>query len=172
MSDSDHSAHSIRPMRTEDGANVWRLIQRAGTLDLNSAYLYLLLGRFYGDTCLVATGEDDEQLAGFVTAFIPPGREDTVFLWQIGVDPDFQGQGVAGRMLRALLNLPACRQAHYLETTVTPDNDNSRGLFHAYARRAGTELREHDFFPAELFPEPDHEAEKLLRIGPIDKRPE
>lgn len=158
-------------MHTEDGTPVWRLIQRAGTLDLNSSYMYLLLGRFFGDTCLVAEAENGE-LAGFVTAFVPPQQPDTVFLWQIGVDPDYQGQGLAGRMLRALLNLPACRAARYLETTVTPSNENSRGLFHAYARRAQTELTEHEFFPGELFPEKGHEPEKLLRIGPITTRPE
>ena len=171
MTGKDKPACSIRPMRTEDGSNVWQLIQKAGTLDLNSAYLYLLLGRYFGDTCLVAEAGNGE-LAGFVTAFLPPGSDDTVFLWQIGVDPDYQGQGLAGRLLRALLNLPACRHARYLDTTVTPSNDNSRGLFQAYARRAGTELNEHEFFPGELFPETGHEPEKLLRIGPIDQRPQ
>lgn len=159
------AAYELRAMCAEDGAAVWRLIQRAGTLDLNSAYAYMMMGRFFSDTCLVAEGRDG--LAGFTTAFLQPSRDDAVFLWQIGVDPDWQGHGVAGGLVRGLMALPACRRARFLETTVTPSNDSSRALFRSYARKAGAEIHEHEGFSAELFPEGGHEPEMLLRIGPI-----
>lgn len=161
----DAAAYRLRAMQAEDGAAVWQLIRRAGTLDLNSAYAYMLMGRFFTDTCLVAEGRGG--LAGFTTAFLPPNRDAVVFLWQIGVDPDWQGHGVAGALVRGLMALPACRGARYLETTVTPSNDGSRALFQSYARKAGAQLDETDFFPEELFPEEGHEPEMLLRIGPI-----
>ncbi|HYW02852.1 MAG TPA: diaminobutyrate acetyltransferase [Gammaproteobacteria bacterium] len=152
-------------MHAEDGAGVWQLIQRAGTLDLNSAYLYLLLGKFFGRTCLVA--EAGDALVGFTTAFVPPGRQDTVFLWQIGVDPEWQGQGIAGALVRGLMELDACRAARFLETTVTPSNKSSRALFASYARKQGTSIEELPCFPSQLFPDRGHEAEMLLRIGPL-----
>lgn len=154
----------LRNMRTSDGGRVWELVKRAGTLDLNSPYHYLLQGKLYADTCLVA--EAGDQLVGFTTALLPPKQSDAVFLWQVGVDPDWQGHGIAGRLVRKLVALPACRGRQYLETTVTPSNKASRALFHGFARRIGVEVEESVYFPEQAFPAP-HEPEMLLRIGPL-----
>src|SRR5699024_2622490 len=74
----------FRTPTVADGAGIWRIVQESGVLDLNSAYMYLLLSKDFADTCIVA--ERDNQLVGFATGYRPPKRPDSIFLWQIGID--------------------------------------------------------------------------------------
>jgi L-2,4-diaminobutyric acid acetyltransferase len=156
---------AIRAPRTEDGAGIWKLVRDSGVLDLNSAYLYLLLCKDFADTCRVA--ETEGRLVGFVTAYRPPGRPEVLFVWQIGVAVSQRGQGLGGRLLRALAGADACRGVSALETTISPSNAPSRGLFESLARRLDARISEEPCFEEEIFPEEGHEAEPLLRIGPF-----
>jgi L-2,4-diaminobutyric acid acetyltransferase len=154
-----------------DGLRIWHLIGEAGTLDRNSTYAYLAICRDFADTCLVASPADaTTPLLGFVTGYLPPAHPDTLFIWQIGVAPHARGLGLAGRLLRRLLRAPACDNVRFLITNVTPSNAASRALFGGLARRLGATLGEEEGFPGSLFPEANHEPERLLRIGPFDHR--
>lgn len=157
----------FRNPTVSDGAAVWQLIQDAGTLELNTVYAYLLLCSDFADTGIVA--ERNGALLGFVGGYLIPSRPDTVFVWQVGVSANARGEGVASRLLDHLVLTDGCRDVHYLETTVTPSNKPSRALFGSLARRAGAPLEESEGFPETLFPEGEHEAERRLRIGPIDR---
>lgn len=157
----------FRNPTVSDGSAVWNLIKDAGTLELNTAYAYLLLCSDFADTSIVA--ERDGALLGFVGGYLIPTRPDTVFVWQVGVSADARGEGVASRLLDHLVLSDGCRDVHYLETTVTPSNKPSRALFGSLARRGGAPLEESEGFPESVFPEGEHEAERRLRIGPIDK---
>ncbi len=150
-----------------DGSAVWNLIKDAGTLELNTAYAYLLLCSDFADTSIVA--ERNGGLLGFVGGYLIPSRPDTVFVWQVGVSADARGEGVASRLLDHLVLSDGCRDVRYLETTVTPSNKPSRALFGSLARRGESSLEESEGFPESVFPEGGHEAERRLRIGPIDK---
>ncbi len=155
----------FRHPEVPDGLAIWQLIGEAGTLDQNSTYAYLTLCRDFADTCLVACRDD--RLQGFVTGYIPPRHPDTIFVWQIGVAPDARGEGLAGKLLQQLLQSKACAGVRYMITNVTPSNAPSRALFQGLARRLDAPLEEDEGFPATLFPEPGHEPECLLRIGPF-----
>jgi L-2,4-diaminobutyric acid acetyltransferase len=166
-----------------DAAAIHRLVRTDGGLDLNSLYCYLLIGRDFSRTSLVAIrrGTTGESLAGFVSAYRPPERPGTLFIWQIGVARDARRQGLARRMLHRLLALPACRGIRLLEATVTPSNEASRGLFTRLAADLGAACRVEPGFAAELFAgggpsigaagagdahEP-HEREDCFVIGPL-----
>lgn len=159
------AALTFRSARPEDGKVMWSLVKAMGGLELNTAYFYILYCLDYADTCLVA--EQAGQLAGFVLGHRPPGRDETVFVWQVGVSPDFRKQGLAGRMIEALLHQQP-RAVRWLEATVTPDNTASRRLFSGLARRleADCDIAEH--LKAAWFPGDDHAPEDLFRIGPFD----
>jgi len=168
----DHKANNDPPIRfrnptVHDGSAVWQLIRDAGTLELNTAYAYLLLCSDFADTSIVA--ERNGTLLGFVGGYLIPSRPHTVFVWQVGVSADARGEGVASRLLDHLVLADGCRDVDFLETTVTPSNKPSRALFGSLARRAGAPLEESEGFPATVFPEGDHEAERRLHIGPMDK---
>lgn len=154
---------SFRRARPEDGADMWRLISEMGGLERNSAYFYVLFCTDFADSCVVA--EVDGALAGFVVGYRPPARPDSIFVWQVGVAPWMRRQGLAGRLLEALLDQQQ-PPARWLEATVTPDNQASRSLFRALARNHRTDCQERVFMDASLFPV-SHEAEDLFRIGPL-----
>ena len=157
-----------------DAAAIHRLVHRCRPLDPNSPYAYMLLALHFRGTCVVA--EQGQRVVGFLSAYVPPQQQDTIFVWQVAIDPEARGQGLAGRLLDELLARDVCAGVSFLETTVTPSNQPSRRLFGALARRLAAPLDTSVLFPAELFdgaepaggePSPAHEAEELLRIGPF-----
>jgi L-2,4-diaminobutyric acid acetyltransferase len=156
----------LRPPTAHDGARVWQLLGRTGGLERNTAYAYLLLCSHFADTSLVAEAGAGADLAGFVLAYRPPARPGEVFVWQIGVAPEARGAGLGGHLLEGLIALPGCAGVTHLTATVGPSNRASRALFAGFARRRGVPCEVGPGFTADLFPEP-HEAEELLRIGPL-----
>lgn len=132
-------------------------------------YAYLLVAEHFAPTSVVA--ELDGECVGFIAAYCPPHKDETVFVWQVGVAEAGRGRGIATRMLVDILERPACSHVRYLETTVGPSNDASAALFRGLARRLHTQVSETELFDRELFPEPEaHEPEILFRIGPFHVR--
>lgn len=171
MNDTDRSTPTIshscsfRPVRPTDGAALWQLVDATGTLELNSAYFYLLFAADFGDTCLVA--ERDSTLVGMVVGYQPPRQPDTAFVWQIGVLPALRGQGLGLRLLREWAALPAIRNRRWITATVADDNAASQALFRRFARDRNTNCDVSPLFTPASFPVP-HPAEPLYRIGPLD----
>lgn len=159
----------LRQPGLDDGAAMWRLVKETGVLDLNSAYAYLLVAEHFGPTSVVA--DIDGEIVGFVSAYCPPHKPETVFVWQVGVAEAGRGCGLATRMLFDVIERPACRErgVRYLDTTIGPSNEASMALFRGFARKLGVEVTETELFGREHFPDPEaHEPEILFRIGPFD----
>lgn len=165
MAPSTAVAVRFRAPSEADAAALWRIVRGSGVLDPNSPYCYMLLCRDFAATCAVAEAEGG--VVGFVTAYVPPGRPDTLFVWQIGVDRGRRGAGIGRDLLEQVLARPACRGVTHLETTIAPSNRASRALFEALARDRGAQVTEVRGFGPELFPDPGHEPERRYRIGPL-----
>ncbi len=153
-----------RPVLT-DAAGIHQLVIESGALDGNSCYLYLLLCRDFSATCRVA--ELDGHIVGFVSAYHPPGRPGTLFIWQIAVKQTHRGRGLALRLLLDLLAGVAEGSALVIETTITPSNLASQRLFASLARRLRCNLRMEQGFDANLFAPRTHASEKKFLIGPV-----
>lgn len=160
---------AIRPPSVEDGANIWRLVRDSGVLDTNSCYAYLLLGRDFADTCLVA--DSDAGLLGFVTGYIPPRKADTLFVWQIAVAATARRTGLASRLLQQLARRAADSGVGYIEATIAPSNAASHRLFARLAEWLGVPLEIEQGFTAEQFGGENHEDEQTIRIGPFTTTP-
>lgn len=160
----------LRPPTPADGAALHDLIRRSPPLDLNSCYAYLLHGLHFADTCVLA--ETGAGIAAWTSAYLPPGRPDTLFVWQVAVDAGHRGRGLARTLLLHLLQRPACAGVRWLETTVSPDNAPSRRLFQGLARELGCPCQVTDLFHAADFGAQHHEAEQLFRIGPFPRPPQ
>ena len=154
----------FQSVQSSDGATLWRLVQSIGTLELNSAYLYLLMATDFGQTCLLAKHQG--QPAGMVIGYRPPREPEAAFVWQVGLLPRFRGQGLGLRMLEAWRELPANLDARWVTATVDPHNRASQALFAALAQRLDVPLAQQPHFTTDQFPI-EHPAEPLLRIGPI-----
>lgn len=158
----------MRTPSVEDGAAIWELVRDSGSLDINSPYAYLLFADYFRESCVVAY--DGDRLAGAIVGLQPPGRPDTVFVWQIAVDPAFRGKQVGRRMLAWLVANAGGNGATYLEATVTPSNEPSQRMFRGFANNVGAPCEESVRYPASAFPNTGeaHEEEWLFRIGPVD----
>ncbi len=160
------SSYRFRQPTKEDGAAIWELIKSTQTLDLNSAYCYLMLCEHFPDTCVVA--EKNEQIVGFVSAFRAPQAPDVIFVWQVAVHETQRGKGLGKSLLHELLTRRSCEKIHYLEATVSPSNLPSQSLFKGLAQRMDCSCSVTECFTEDMFPEPGHEAELTFRIGPIN----
>ncbi len=155
----------FRAPNPDEGGTIWQLVRDTGTLDLNSSYLYLLLARDFADTCVVAVR--DGELLGFASGYRRPANPTVIFLWQIGIAPTAQGQGLGKRLLSSFLCQPGALDADWLETTIAPDNVASQALFTGMAEQMGVDWQKHSCFSANDFPEAGHADEILYRIGPL-----
>jgi L-2,4-diaminobutyric acid acetyltransferase len=162
----DSTSITMRAPSPADGHQMWQLAKDSGGLDLNSPYAYLLAGHHFASTSVVAEASDG-RLAGFVFAYSPQDRPDTVFVWQVATHPDFRGLGIGKRMLHQVIDQALPRGVTSMTATVTPSNDASRSLFNAVARDRGTGCDEYPCFGAELFPTDEHEPEHEIYVGPF-----
>lgn len=155
----------LRSTEAEDAAGIYDLIVRSAPLERNSRYAYMLLTHYFGRTCVAATLEG--RIVGACTAFVPPEREDTIFIWQIAVDESVRQLGLGLAMIRHLLKRKCCRDVKYVEATVTQSNAASRRLFESLAQGLNAAFEERVLFCSALFGPDRHEDETGFRIGPL-----
>lgn len=158
---------SLRKPESHDGNRVHKLILECPPLEGNSVYCNLLQCTHFADTCVVA--ERDGELVGFVAAYIPPRQPNVLFLWQVAVHESVRGEGLAPRMLADILKRDECENVQFMETTITPDNDDAWRMFRsfAYERRIPTE--EFILFDGRIHFAGEHKDEHLLRMGPFNR---
>ena len=147
----------------EDGNEMWGLAERAG-LDVNSSYSYLMMANFFNDRCFVM--KDGEKVIGFATGFIL--KDDIYFIWQICVDPEYQGEGLSYRLLEfAIDSLVKKQNVRFVQATVSPENSASMGLFKKTASKNKTFFATREGFSENDFPD-DKPEEKLIQVGPLN----
>lgn len=169
MAREEHAGQvRCRTPHIEDAGAIHTLIQRCPPLDVNSRYCYALICHEHADTSVVAVS--GPRVVGFISAYVRPSAKNTVFVWQVAVDPSARGQGLGGHMLDDIIERVRGGGVEFLETTVSPSNDASHGMFEALARRLDARVARAPLFPAALFGSDDHEAEDLLRIGPFNSQ--
>jgi diaminobutyrate acetyltransferase len=157
------SSLTIRKVAFKDIAEVYKLLTaNRPYVGLNSRYTYLLLARDFSDTCLVAL--NGERIIAFSSGYVPPGRPDTFFSWEVVVDKDYRGNGLQTMLLLHQLRLI---DAKYFEGTINPSNGASEKNFLEIARILNADASKSVLFGEEDFEYDGHEAEILYRIGPI-----
>ncbi len=151
-----------------DGVAIHNLIRCSPFLDDNSLYCYLMVCSHFSETSVVA--RIDGELAGVITAYIPPEQPDTLFVWQVAVAKTAQRRGLARAMLEHILQRNTLQHINWLETTVTLDNQASRGLFDSLAKRMQCDLHESIMFDRKEHFNNLHDSEYRLRIGPLGRK--
>ncbi len=167
MSDTQSKPEiSLHTPTAEDGAAVHHLIANCPPLDTNSMYCNLLQASHFAQTGVVAKIGD--EVSGFVSGYRIPGREHVLFVWQVAVGEKARGQGLATRMVKAILSRPGNENITHIETTITPDNKASWALFEGLSKKIDTELERDVMFDREKHFNNEHETELLARLGPFD----
>jgi L-2,4-diaminobutyric acid acetyltransferase len=150
----------------QDAWPLSRLIAECPPLDNNSVYCNLLQCSHFAQTCVAA--KQDNELLGFISAYLIPGKSNTLFVWQVAVDNKHRGKGLASKMLMHILTRKVCKSVEYLETSITKNNHASRALFEGFANKHGLTTHNTLMFDKEIHFSGSHESEYLLRIGPLN----
>lgn len=144
---------------------MFRIVEESNVLDVNSSYSYLMWGKYFNKTSLVA--EIDNELIGFVSGFLQPNTPNTLFVWQVAVDPKHRGKKLATTLIENLLEKQKANDVTYLEATVTPTNIPSSNLFKGIAKKFEVDCKISECFRKDQFPDSTHEDELTYRIGPL-----
>jgi|TARA_R110000751_G_scaffold73801_3_gene149428 L-2,4-diaminobutyric acid acetyltransferase len=157
---------TLRKPTGTDGFALNQLVARCQPLDTNSVYCNLLQCEDFADTAIAAETEDGD-LVGFISGYRPPARPDTLFVWQVAVDSRMRGQGLALKMLLALVERTRAAGVTRLETTISPGNDASEALFKKAFRLLGAEYTTEVLFSREKHFNGQHDDEVIYRAGPF-----
>ncbi len=157
---------TLRQPTDQDGYWLHQLVKRCQPLDTNSVYCNLLQCTDFANTAIAAQ-DASGKLVGFISGYRPPARPDTLFVWQVAVDSSMRGQGLAGRMLHALVRRLHPQGVSYIETTISPDNAASQALFLKVFAQLGIEHETSTLFSRQQHFNGEHEDEVLYRAGPI-----
>ncbi len=159
---------ALRRPRPADGPALHTLVADCPPLDGNSVYCNLLQCTHFAATSVVAL--DGTGLVGAVTGYLPPGRGDTLFIWQVAVGERARGKGLAGRMLDHIVRRDACAGVRWLETTITGRNAASWALFERFADSREATLERSVMFDRARHFGGAHPTEFLARIGPLPQQ--
>lgn len=162
----DHDLILRRPT-PEDGVAVNDLVEQCKPLDENSVYCNLLQCSHFSETCSIA--ELDGEPVGFVSGYIVPEEDNSLFVWQVAVSPKARGLKLAKRMIIDILRRPASRDVRNIKTTITPDNKASHGVFKSVARELGAEIERDVLFDAKEHFDGQQKTEVLWNIGPFKR---
>lgn len=163
---TDATAYTLRVPQATDGYALSQLVERCKPLDTNSVYCNLLQCSDFADTGIAAIAEDGD-LVGFISGYRPPARPETLFVWQVAVDSRMRGQGLALKMLLALVERLAPQGVTHMETTITPDNEASQALFKKAFRQLGADYSTAVKFARDTHFNGLHDDEVVYRAGPF-----
>src|SRR6056297_105531 len=150
-----------KPLR-EDGAAIWDLIASCHPLDENSMYCNLIQCDHFRDTCILA--EMDGVPVGWISAYVMPSDEETLFVWQVAVSEQARGQGLGSRMLKVLTEREECESVSRLQTTITLSNDASWALFGKFSKAIGGKLKSQPHYTREDHFDGRHATEHMVTI--------
>ncbi|MCD8512832.1 MAG: diaminobutyrate acetyltransferase [Nitrincola sp.] len=158
---------ALRKPLSTDGQPLNALVGRCPPLDANSTYCNLLQCTHFADTSIAAVNSQNE-LMGFISGYIPPSRPNTLFVWQVAVDEFCRGQGLAARMLSALIERCRGEQSiQFIETTITPGNQASEALFSRVYQELNAAVEKTVLFSRKQHFADQHDDEVLWRAGPL-----
>ncbi len=158
----------LRSPQPTDGQALHQLVQGDSGLDQNSLMCNLLQCSHFADTSVAAF--DGDQLVGFVSAYKHPNRPRSLFVWQLVVAEHLRGLGLGKRMLRWLLEQPACEHIYELSAAITPTNAATWKLFDSFARECGALPVKSMLFSREEHFKDAQEDQYLLSISPLPNR--
>lgn len=162
IQDEEDEPWTFRSPCLDDGDEIHQLIAACPPLDVNSSYCNFLQSSHFNSTCILA--ENDQSVAGFISGYRKPESPNELFIWQVAVAPRFRGQGLAFRMLQALLKRQSLRQVSVVETTITEDNQSSWGLFKKLDKSHGFQGNISTFLDEDRHFKGKHDTEFLYRI--------
>jgi ribosomal protein S18 acetylase RimI-like enzyme len=142
MTTGERKEHKIRvrPMEPEDIESVLAIDRKITGVRRAITYTELITGDLGGVLGLSLVAEVDGQVAGFVLArraLVGEPAIEVGLIQILGVDPDYQRQGVATRMINALLETCRAKKLSAVRIMANEKDSQLRGLFEHLGFRRG-----------------------------------
>ena len=128
-------------------------------------YCYLLQCTDYSDTCAVAACDD--EIHAWVSGYRQPSAPTALFIWQVAVDREARGKGLARRLILSLLARNSNSDIEHIKATVTADNTASLALFESLAQALDATISVTPHFDRKTHFGGRHASEQLISIGPF-----
>jgi L-2,4-diaminobutyric acid acetyltransferase len=151
----------LRKPVKNDAKKIYNLVKDTKVLDLNSEYLYLLQATHFNEYCAVA--QEDEKIIGFVSGYLEPGHNHIYFVWQVAVDENYRGKGIASKLITEILGRDELKGVKTIHTTISPSNRSSQRVFEKLTRDINGEISSEVMFEVSDFNNA-HEDEVLYKI--------
>ena len=126
-------SYTVRQLGENESSVMRALANACPPLDLHTPYTYWVISKFFSDWCFVL--EYDKVTVGFLMALC---RDNTVFLWQIGILTEHRGQGCSGLLYQALMDRVESTDRDTVLVTIADGNQSSRSSLESFCRK--TEL--------------------------------
>ena len=155
----------IRQSQEQDTNAIYDLVPKLSPLTPHTRYTYWNLFRNFGDSCFIATNQ--EQPVGFITSHPTTTPSLEWFIWQAGILPEYRGNGLIDSLQDHVIDAARNSGAVALNTSIETDNPRSFGAFSRMAVRLGTTMEEIERF--NLTPEDPSVAPEVLYRIPLVK---
>lgn len=149
-----------------DVPGIFELVKNSGALEVNTEYSYLLIAKQFSLTSAVCLSKGN--VVGYLSGYRLPENPTALFVWQIAVDADFRGRGIAKGLILDVLSRPQNQEVSYVQATVAASNLASTALFKSLSNDLGCGFSSTEYFQDYHFSE-CHEAEPLLSVGPFQQ---
>ena len=118
---------NIRNPKESEFEKIYNFVSRCKPLESYGDHFYRIMLRYFNNTCLIA--EEENNILGFILGVISQTDPKSYFLWQIGVNPEVQGQGIGRKMLEHIEIELKRKNINRIELTIDPENKASQKLF-------------------------------------------
>jgi len=130
----------IRPMESEDIDSVLAIDRKITGVRRVVTFTELITGDLGGVLGLSIVAEVDGQVAGFVLArraFVGEPATEVGLIQILGVGPDYQRQGIATKLVNALLDACKSKKLNAVRIIVNERDRQLQGLFEHLGFRRG-----------------------------------
>ena len=119
----------FRPINQKDKKAVWRLEQQLFPKPYNQNQIRLAIRAFAG-----FVAKDNQKIIGYL---IFAEKQDHFFIRRIGVAKEFQGQGVAQKLVQKMFERARKKKIKIILLRVRQDNQRAMGFY----KKVGFEIR-------------------------------
>ncbi len=117
----------IRKATQEDFLRVHQFTAGNPPMENYPEHVYKIILRYFSNCCFIA--EENGHIIGFAMGIVPQSFPGTFFLWEMGIAPSYQRQGIGEKLVGEMENEMKKLGFRRIELTIDPVNIPSQKFF-------------------------------------------
>lgn len=129
---------SFRGVESRDAAKLQAFAASCPPLDPHTTFSYWVLGAYEHGLCYIAEDlANGNRIVGMALAVASADDVSRLYLWQIGVAPEYRRSGIGMTLLYALAHSALRMGRPTWDVSIAPENIASRGLLERFVVKRG-----------------------------------